>query len=1084
MKLKKHIFILALCGISLAARSQQTTPAKEKAAYRAPAAFTENLGQVTDNEGKPHPEIKFTAALDGIRLFFRADGVSYVFSKDNDAGTDYYRTDLAFPGANSSARITGEEKQAGKMNYYLPQCPDGITNVSTYSSIVYHDLYPGIDLEYFIGEKGLKYQFIVHPGADASVIRLRYDAADNVALEAGKSITVSNPLGTISDAWPVSFTQEKHAEVKTDFVKKGNVLSFSNSGYDKTQTLVIDPFVRAWGTYFGSGTGEDSIKAMDYFASATFADAAIYVTGTTTSTTYIATAGAYSTTNHGNKDAFLSRFNKNGGLVWSTYAGGAGADIVNCLAANASGVAIGGFTTSTNYMASYMSFQNALSSTGACDAFIAKFTPTGARSWATYYGGPASPYYTGVGTDFITGIAIDNSNNIAVCGNTSSLNMATAGSFQTSYSVFTWGQYPPNGFVAKFNSTGGRTWGTYYEATTLKDVTFLSDGRVAVVGDAQYSAPVLNASQPVNAGQGDGILAVLQSGGNALSFATFIGGSSIDACVAVDEDQTHNIFITGYTQSSDGIASAGAYQSTFGGLVDGFVARYSSNGIKSWSTYYGGPHIDSPAAIATSVWGEVFIAGTVVTITQQTASSDALKPNFTYPDFSDGFIAKFTGTGAFSHSTFYGGKHPDPASTVLSERITGIATDANGSVVIAGYSNTQNANDPNDFSLGTSGTYMSANPNALNDYGTNGFVGMLADNEIKVVSLSPAAVCAGAPLTIGYSMLYLQYSYYTIYAELSDIYGSFSNPVSIGVITTSAISGTMNAVIPFNTPAGTAYKVRLKMVSPWGVVTIMGKPFTTNLIVKETPAMPVITTNSPVCVGKPLYLTTPPGLGATYAWTGPNAFAYSGQNPSFGSATAAQAGTYSLTLTLGGCTSAPGTATVVVNNAPPQYILGASGPTKFCNGLGVTLTCQHVAGQTYQWLNNGVPIAGETQNTLYVTASGYYSVVVTNAAGCSTESKGEEITVYGCGRLADPGVYAGAAGVYPNPSGGDLFIQLPEGETAAEVTIYNASGQLVLDEKLSGNVTQFDLHELSSGIYLVRVNAGGKVTTEKVVLNN
>src|SRR5437764_15073491 len=56
--------------------------------------------------------------------------------------------------------------------------------------------------------------------------------------------------------------------------------------------------------------------------------------------------------------------------------------------------------------------------------------------------------------------------------------------------------------------------------------------------------------------------------------------------------------------------------------------------------------------------------------------------------------------------------------------------------------------------------------------------------------------------------------------------------------------------------------------------------------------------------------------GATYSWTGPNGFTSALQNPTRANATLADAGTYSVTVTVSGCTSAAGTTNVVVNANP------------------------------------------------------------------------------------------------------------------------------------------------------------------------
>jgi hypothetical protein len=79
---------------------------------------------------------------------------------------------------------------------------------------------------------------------------------------------------------------------------------------------------------------------------------------------------------------------------------------------------------------------------------------------------------------------------------------------------------------------------------------------------------------------------------------------------------------------------------------------------------------------------------------------------------------------------------------------------------------------------------------------------------------------------------------------------------------------------------------------------------------------PTASSDSPVCDGTTLHLYASAVAGATYAWTGPNGFTSSAQNPTLANVTTAAAGTYSVTATVNGCTSAAGTTVVTVNSPP------------------------------------------------------------------------------------------------------------------------------------------------------------------------
>jgi gliding motility-associated-like protein len=95
-----------------------------------------------------------------------------------------------------------------------------------------------------------------------------------------------------------------------------------------------------------------------------------------------------------------------------------------------------------------------------------------------------------------------------------------------------------------------------------------------------------------------------------------------------------------------------------------------------------------------------------------------------------------------------------------------------------------------------------------------------------------------------------------------------------------------------------------------------GAPFTYTVTVNPIPQVPKPAANSPVCVGTDINLQAPTAAGATYSWTGPNGFTSPLQNPVISGAAAANAGNYSLTITVNGCQSPAGIVTVVVDPLP------------------------------------------------------------------------------------------------------------------------------------------------------------------------
>ncbi|NQV03685.1 MAG: hypothetical protein HQ542_13635 [Bacteroidia bacterium] len=209
---------------------------------------------------------------------------------------------------------------------------------------------------------------------------------------------------------------------------------------------------RIWGTYYG-GVGSEHVGgcATDRFGN-------IYLAGETFSDEHIATPGSYQpTTTNSYDEGFLVKFDSNGVRQWGTYYGGEWGDFIDCCAADSNGnVFMAGRISSDINIASPGAFQPTLN--GSPDAFIVGFTINGQRIWATYYGGS--------GQDRALGCRIDKNGNIYMNGSTTSPDsIASPSCHQPSLS----GDW--DGFMVKFNSSGQRTWGTYYGGPSYDQLT-------------------------------------------------------------------------------------------------------------------------------------------------------------------------------------------------------------------------------------------------------------------------------------------------------------------------------------------------------------------------------------------------------------------------------------------------------------------------------------------------------------------------------------------------------------------------------------------------------------------------------------
>lgn len=159
---------------------------------------------------------------------------------------------------------------------------------------------------------------------------------------------------------------------------------------------------------------------------------------------------------------------------------------------------------------------------------------------------------------------------------------------------------------------------------------------------------------------------------------------------------------------------------------------------------------------------------------------------------------------------------------------------------------------------------------------------------------------------------------------------------------------------------------------------------TVSQTVKPKPAAPVISNSSPVCLGQSFLLNTPIVIGATYSWSGPNGFSSSEQQPNIVNAQSANAGNYSLSISVDGCASIASTTNVTVNLPPAQVDVASTGPV--CISEELRLIAQDLQAASYMWTgpngfvaNSRIAVIANMSNT---TAGAYQ--VIASVAGCAS----------------------------------------------------------------------------------------------------
>jgi len=239
-----------------------------------------------------------------------------------------------FVGARHNAPPESLEQAETVVSYFKGGMQDWKTGLHTSSKIIYRNLWPGIDLVYYGSVNHLKYDFIVHPGADPAQIRLAYHGADNVQVTKDGRMEVTTPVGVFQDEIPVAWQENdgKKTNVSVAYAlnmtagikvaglstgksdaggiipsihprHEGHVYGFTVGDYDRTKILILDPEMLVYCGFIGGSGGDGGGGiAVDVAGNA-------YVTGMTDSTeaTFPVTTGPDTTYNGVYSDAFVAK---------------------------------------------------------------------------------------------------------------------------------------------------------------------------------------------------------------------------------------------------------------------------------------------------------------------------------------------------------------------------------------------------------------------------------------------------------------------------------------------------------------------------------------------------------------------------------------------------------------------------------------------------------------------------------------------------------------------------------------------------------------------------------------------------------
>jgi hypothetical protein len=376
-----------------------------------------------------------------------------------------------------------------------------------------------------------------------------------------------------------------------------------------------------YATYFGGTNSENSAAGIAVDSSGN-----AYLAGDTSSTDFPVTANAYQMTQRGAQDVFIAKLNASGTILYATYLGSPVTDLAADITVESSGIVYVSGTTNQSgspfFPVTATAYQTAQ---GQSDAFITKLDTNAAGAAGLLY----STYLGGSGNDIGYGLTTDGAGNVYVAGYTPSTNFPTTpGAYQTSYAG------SGDVFLTKLNTNaagaaslaystyiGGSGDDSGVNSSTASSnnigVALDANGNVYLAGATRSSNFPVTASafQSTYGGNTDAFILKLNpagAGAFALSYSTYLGGSANEQAFGIAVDAVGNAQVTGQTSSSN-FPVQNAFQATFGGLTDAFVATLNpaANGAASliYASYLGGAATDRGLSIALDNSNNAYVVG-------------------------------------------------------------------------------------------------------------------------------------------------------------------------------------------------------------------------------------------------------------------------------------------------------------------------------------------------------------------------------------------------------------------------------------------------------------------------------------------
>ncbi len=636
-----------------------------------------------ENKGQWESHILYKLSLNNGAMFLENNSITFNFMdrKDHDHSfahhgetehrdeniINFHAYRVHFRGANPNPVVGASDKYSDYLNFFIGSDPSKWAgNVSKYKEVLYKNIYNNIDLKLYVTEKGLKYDFIVHPGGDIDDISLEYEGVDKMEV-LNNNLVIITTVNDVVEMQPLVYQiiDGEKVEIPCTYNLRSNKLNYKLARYyDTNYPLVVDPSL-VFSTYTGS-TGDNwgFTATWDY-------DDNVYSGGIVFNVGYPTSMGAYQVNFAGGTapipnssyyaagcDVGIIKYNENGTQrLFATYLGGAGGqEMPHSLVVNEENqLVIMGTTGSPDFPTSPGAFDNTfnggdsvvydnvISFPYGVDIFVVKLSETG----SSLLGGT---YIGGSGND-----------------------------------GFNFKQY-----YAETNPTYNINWtmmhgndSLYYNyADGARGEVICDDKNHIYVATNTFSLNfpqgINNGFQPASGGKQDGIIFKLKGDLTQLLWSSYLGGSEDDAIYSVDLTSDYNVYVAGGTVSTNFPTTFGAYKTTFqGGTTDGFVSYLNADGnVLIASSYFGSNQYDQAYFVRTDGDNNAFICGQ----TKATGSTLIYNAAYNVPN-SGQFIAKFVpNLSSLVWSTVFGTGNGMPNIS-----ITAFAVDVCNRIYLAGW---------------------------------------------------------------------------------------------------------------------------------------------------------------------------------------------------------------------------------------------------------------------------------------------------------------------------------------------------------------------------------------------------------------